>query len=112
MTHKLKNYILILSAIFAVTFVSFAEEKEEHEVIEGHVIICVFDRMAEFPGGTRSLNPWLRDFTRYPLGAVRSGIEGEVIVQFVVDETGKVGNVEVVSGLSTILDREAIRVVK
>ena len=55
---------------------------------------------------------YCKDNMRYPQTAKEKGIEGHVVVQFIVDETGKVTKPEVLRGIDAELDAEAIRLVK
>lgn len=65
-----------------------------------------------FPGGESALRSWLASNTKYPPIAEDNGIQGRVIVQFVVERDGSVSNVQVVRGVDPSLDKEAARVVK
>ena len=49
---------------------------------------------------------------KYPVSAFRNGIQGKVILRFVVSKTGKVVRVEVIRSLSPECDKEAIRVIE
>ena len=49
---------------------------------------------------------------RYPEIARRTGIQGQVIVEFTVNEQGSIENPEVVQGLGPLFNREALRVVR
>jgi len=110
MTPKLKKYILILSAIFAFTFVSLAEEKEEYE----DVLLNIVEQMPEFPGGIDGLIKFLSENIQHPVEARTKGNikQGRVLVQFVIDETGKVVDVKIIESVSPALDKEAVRVVE
>ena len=70
------------------------------------------DKMPVFPGGEAALMTFIRDNISYPTDAADNNIQGKVIVQFVVDMTGQVGDVKVVRSVDANLDREAVRVVK
>ena len=70
------------------------------------------DQAPGFPGGEAALMKYLRSHVQYPPMAAENGIEGRVIVKFVVDKTGKVGEVKVVRSVDQYLDRETVRVVK
>jgi protein TonB len=48
---------------------------------------------------------------RYPVEAQKRGIEGRVLVQFVVDKDGKVTDAKIVKNANYYLDIEALRVV-
>ena len=69
------------------------------------------DKRPEFPGGITALNEFIAKHLRYPEEAMERGIQGRVIVQFVIDEQGKVTNAEVVRSVSPELDKEALRIV-
>lgn len=49
---------------------------------------------------------------KYPKKARRKGIEGKVVVKFVIEKNGEVGEASVVSSVSPLLDEEALRVVQ
>ena len=66
----------------------------------------------EFPGGTKAMMEYLKTNMRYPQIAKENGIQGRVILQFVVDETGKVTDPKILRGVDPALDLEAIRLVE
>ena len=73
------------------------------------------DRPPIFLGSTDPkafLEKWVYKYLKYPEQAVREGIQGKVLVNFVVDEKGKVTNVQVLKGVDPLLDDEALRVIK
>ena len=70
------------------------------------------EKMPVFPGGEAALMTYVRDNISYPSVAEEKNIQGRVIVQFVVDTTGQVGDVKVVRSVDAELDREAVRVVQ
>ncbi len=78
----------------------------------GEPIFQVVENAPEFLGGQEGLMKFLSENTRYPVIAIDHGIQGRVIVRFVVTKTGKVSNVEVMRGVDPSLDREAVRVVE
>jgi len=59
----------------------------------------------EFPGGKAALTKWLKSHLEYPAMAVRMGIEGKVVVEFTVDETGKISDAKVVESLHKLCDQ-------
>ena len=70
------------------------------------------EQMPRFPGGEFGLMKYLQENIKYPPEAAKNDIEGRVIVQFIVDKTGQVGEVKVLRPVSEELDAEAVRVVK
>ena len=68
--------------------------------------------MPSFPGGDAALMRFISEHVVYPEEAAKNKIEGKVIVQFIVEETGKVGEVKVARSVNEELDNEAVRVIK
>ena len=80
-------------------------KEEENKVFD------VVEEQPSFPGGQSALMQWLSDNIKYPVIAAENGVQGRVIVQFVVSKTGSISDVKVVRGVDPSLDREAVRVV-
>ena len=57
------------------------------------------------------LEKWVYQYLKYPEKAMREGIQGRVMVDFVIEKDGKVTDVRVVKGVSPELDAEAVKVV-
>ena len=57
------------------------------------------------------LKRWVYTYLRYPKTAVEEGVQGRVLVDFVIDEKGKVRDVQVARGVDPRLDDEAVRVI-
>lgn len=67
--------------------------------------------LPQFPGGDAALLNYVARNTTYPRNSRRKGITGKVYVRYTVNEQGRVGQVQVVQGLSPETDQEARRVV-
>ncbi len=85
-----------------------AEPPKEEET----KIFDVVEEMPMFPGGEAALMEYLQKNLRYPAVASENGIEGRVIVRFVVGKDGAVSQVTVARGVDPSLDKEAVRVVE
>ena len=81
-----------------------AEEKQTNQVFRA------VEQMPQFPGGDEALIKYLSSHINYPPMAAERNIQGRVTVQFIVDKTGKVGEVKVVRSVDKDLDQEAVRV--
>jgi len=57
------------------------------------------------------LEKWVYQYLKYPAEAVRDGIQGRVMVDFIIEKDGKVTEVRVLKGVSEALDAEAVKVV-
>ncbi len=66
----------------------------------------------KFPGGVEALRKYISDNLIYPAIAQEQGIQGTVVVEFTIEEYGRVGNVKVVKSVDESLDNEARRVVR
>ena len=74
--------------------------------------MAMIEQQPEFPGGAQAMYKWLSDHINYPAVAAEEGVQGKVIVEFIVSKTGAVENVRVLRGRHPALDKEAVRVVK
>ena len=70
----------------------------------------VVEEMPKFPGGDQALFKHLYDNLKYPPGAKAEGVQGKVILRFVITAEGKVADVTIVRGVHPLLDEEAVRV--
>lgn len=68
----------------------------------------IVEQMPELIGGLSAIQQTLR----YPEAAEEAGVEGRVIVQFTVDEEGRVTDARVVRGIGMGCDEAAVEAVK
>lgn len=68
--------------------------------------------MPEFNGGLKKMYKWLGRNLRYPNSAAAKGVEGKVIVTFIVEKSGEISDVKVLKGIGFGCDEEAERVIK
>lgn len=90
------------------------EEKVEEKPKEdlSRKVFDVVEKMPSYPGGNGALQKWLAQNITYPAAAAENGVEGRVIVAFVVEPDGSVSDVRIARGVDPSLDREALSVVK
>ena len=75
-------------------------------------VFDVVEEMPSFPGGQGALMSFLSSNIKYPVVAQENGVQGRVIVGFVVERDGSITDVKVMRSVDPSLDREAQRVVK
>ena len=75
-------------------------------------VFDVVEEMPSFPGGQGALMSYLASNIKYPVVAQENGVQGRVIVSFVVERDGSISDVRVARSVDPSLDREAQRVVK
>ena len=71
----------------------------------------VVQQMPEYPGGIVEFMKWLQRTLRYPPTAQEQGIQGSVMVSFIVNADGTITDQKVVRGVNEDLDAEALRVI-
>ncbi len=81
------------------------------EVVEEKPYTYV-EQMPSFPGGETEMLKYLGKNIRYPAAAQRAGVEGLVVLSFVVSKTGEISEIQVIKNLGAGTDEEAVRVVK
>ena len=84
------------------------DEKPKEE--KPDVVFVSVEQMPQFPGGDVALMKYLQSHINYPPMAAENNIQGRVVIQFVIDKTGHVGEVKVVRSVDKDLDKEAVRV--
>ena len=66
---------------------------------------------ASFPGGDEACKRWLAQHIKYPKKALEMGIQGRVVVSFVVDREGYITDVKVMKSPDSSLAMEATRLI-
>ncbi|MDE6556922.1 MAG: energy transducer TonB [Duncaniella sp.] len=87
-------------------------EEKKPEPVDDDKVFDIVEQKPQFPGGEAALLKYVAEHLRYPAMAQENGIQGRVVVQFVVTKNGSVGEVKVVRSKDPDLDKEAVRVVK
>lgn len=71
-----------------------------------------FEQMPMFPGGERALMQYLTSNIIYPKKARKNNIQGNVVLSFVVEKSGKISKIEVLRGVGGGCTEEAVRVIE
>ena len=79
---------------------------------DGKEVFKKVDEMPRFPGGDKGMMEYISQNIKYPVEAQNQGIQGMVVVRFVVNKTGEISDVTVLRSLTSTCDTEAVRVVK
>jgi periplasmic protein TonB len=82
------------------------------QVEEPDHVYQVIEQMPQYPGGESELMSYIAKNLKYPVIAQENGIQGKVILRFVVSKSGVVDKIEVVRSLDPACDKEAVRVVR
>ena len=103
---QIKIFVLAAIAVMGLTMCSQNKPAAEEEPVESCAV------MPEYPDGTEGLMAFFAENLQYPVQAEEVGLEGRVLVNFVVEKDGSVSNVEVAESVDSLLDAEAVRVVE
>lgn len=86
-------------------------KKDTYEDVVPYYECDVRPMFLNSPDPRRFLEKWVYQYIKYPAEAVRDGVQGRVMVDFIIDKDGKVTDVKVSKGVSPELDAEAVKVV-
>jgi len=75
------------------------------------LLIMYIEDSPVFPGGTDSLRAYISNSMVYPEQARKEGVEGRVLVQFIIEKDGSVSSPEILKEVHPSLDAEALRIV-
>lgn len=87
-------------------------QPEPPKHVEENKVFDVVEQMPSFPGGPQALLQYLNNNVKYPVVAQENGVQGRVVISFVVEKDGSVTDVQVAKSVDPSLDKEAQRVVK
>ena len=96
----------------AAVEVKYTPVEVEEEEVDEQEIFTVVEEMPSFPGGMGECMKFLAKNIKYPTVAQENGVQGRVIVQFVINRDGSIVDAKVVRGVDPYLDKEALRVIK
>ncbi len=80
--------------------------------VEEDKIYTTVEQKAEFPGGMRALYAWLSENMVFPQPSIENGVQGRVVVRFVVGRDGRITDATVITSLDPFCDKEALRCIK
>lgn len=101
-----------LSADSESANIEVPEKEETTSESEDDEIYMITEVMPEFEGGNEGLQRFIAENVVYPPEAKDQNISGRVFITFVVNQEGKVENVEVLKGVHPLLDEAAIQCIK
>ena len=116
-----KNGVILITTkkavppVAAIAIGSLSTEVNDEEGNDEAVATGVFDvveKMPEYPGGIEALMKFLSMNVRYPEAASKAGVQGRVLVSFIIEQDGSISHVGVIQKVNDALDAEAVRVVK
>ena len=105
---RLLTTLSVLAILFTINTTAMAQNKKT----SNDKVFEKVEDMPEFPGGEQAMMDFVSKNVQYPKEAMEKGISGRVMVGFIVEKDGSIGDVKVVKGIGGGCDEEAVRVVK
>lgn len=105
------NIVFVDEADDFSDFEMVIEDKEE-EIVEDEIFITVEDMPTFRGGGLPEFRNWVQQNVKYPQIALENGIQGNVVIQFVVGPDGKMTNFKVLQSPDKTLSDATIDVLK
>jgi len=85
---------------------------QEETIIEEEINFMIVENKPMFQGGDENtFSKWVGDRIDYPEIAKENGMQGRVMLTFVIGTDGRISDVQVLRGVDPALDKEAVRVV-
>lgn len=110
LVHTAANMDIIVSDTSAKQKESVEKPEKSEERV--YTLYDVDKKPSFLNGGEEQfLNRWVYDYIKYPKAAIEKGIQGKVIVEFVIEKDGSVSSVKVVKSAGDLLDPEAVKVI-
>jgi len=113
-------FFLFISTLF-IPISSFAQEQTQSDTINFLVVEekPIFKGCERYEDSDERYDCFIESMTnhlikkfKYPKKAKIQGIQGRVFVSFIINEKGKVKNIEVAKSAHPLLDKEAVRIIK
>ena len=103
---------LFLILVFIFPIFSMAQNNSTLNTTDKIYDWVPIEQKPEFPGGETALLKYIGKNIKYPRKARWKGIQGTTYINFVIDKNGNVIDVVVAHGINSLLDAEAVRVIK
>lgn len=76
------------------------------------LVFTTVEKMPSFQGGEGAMIEYIQKNLKYPLKAMEDNVQGKVMIRFVIEKNGEIRDAEILEGISSECDNEALRVVK
>lgn len=105
------NYILKFLKVLIIVFIVTASFSAKPQSIADTTVFTFVELMPRYPGGDYSMHHFISRMLQYPDAAIENNITGKVYVSVTVEADGSLSNIEVLKGIGSGCDEEALRIV-
>ncbi|MFD2570585.1 energy transducer TonB [Spirosoma soli] len=100
---------LAVSTVFLFASINSLAQSDDYLDRE---VFTIVEKQPEFPGGIQAMWDYLKQNVKYPSEAVKANVKGKSYVSFIVQKDGRLTDFQLVHGLGSGCDEEAMRVIK
>jgi len=104
--------MMLTGSLAAGMFFAFSGNVNAQDMYNNEEVFVVAEEMPSFPGESKALYENISRNLRYPEAAKEKGVEGKVLVKFIIDKEGNVVNPIIIRAVDPALDKAAIEAVK
>ena len=110
----MKKNIITMLLLLAATIANAQDKGKAQQDAQngGYEVFVDPEQNPQFPGGDKAYVDYIKKNMRYPEEAKKKGIEGRVFVQCVIEKDGSHNSYKVIKSADSLLNEEAIRIVK
>ncbi|MFZ4726328.1 MAG: energy transducer TonB, partial [Paludibacter sp.] len=105
-----ENGVILIKSKNDLELIPLPESLRNESSVENYICKDA-EKKPEFPGGENKLFSYIGNNLKYPIIAMENGIQGIVVIRFVIDINGKVRNARVIETVDPLLDNEALQIV-
>ncbi len=109
------HFVMIVLTVVLLTTIDVKSQQIGSDTLiskGNQTFFTVVENIAEFPGGQIAMVEFIASQIIYPEEAIKSGIEGTVYINFMVEPDGSLEEIKLLRGIGGGCDEEAIRVVE
>lgn len=88
------------------------DKEEGAETDDDNKPFITVEKMPSFPGGEKEMARFIGNNLQYPRKAQEEGIQGRVLVRFVVSKDGQISDINIIRGIDPECDKEVVRIIK
>lgn len=107
---------LLLTLCLGITVTTIQAQTKKgtsvNEVRNNETIFTSVEQMPSYPEGDEAMAKFISENLQYPESAKGAGVQGRVMVRFVVRKDGSLDTVQILRGIDDACDAEAMRVVR
>lgn len=108
----MKKLCLLLATMLLFVCAPMLSMAQEEATEEDNTIYSAYDEAPVFKGGTVGISQFVGTNLKFPKKARKNNVTGDVVVEFVIEKDGSVGDVNITQSLTPECDQAVVDMVK